>query len=372
MKISNLAPLLVIAVAMAQATVEIPQHHHERFLQDISTLEQELAAWKRSEAGQFALENGFYTEPAAQSGSSAFTTESDASDDENLRRLFLTKLSIAENQKSNPDAILSIDSPFTLMTDAEFEGFVGSSIRESFDTEQDTGIAVNMTTAMEEQERSLKEMATSVDWSTSSACVAPVKNQLNCGACWAFSAIGALESAYCLKTGHLELFSEQQLINCDKYTHACTGGVPSYALQYVMTNGGVCTEAAYPYTSGRTVQPGKCNAVSCPIVNVGIKSVTKVEPNEFLLMVAIAKQPVAVAVVGGNAVWKQYTGGVVESCPTTELDHAVLAVGYDDKSFRLRNQWGSAWGDKGYINLKRAGDQSACGVVNKLNVYPVL
>lgn len=73
-----------------------------------------------------------------------------------------------------------------------------------------------------------------------------------------------------------------------------------------------------------------------------------------------------------NLIWKHYVGDVVESCNSTRLGHAVVAVDFDATSFRLRNQWGSAWGEKGYIRLKQDGTNSACGVVNYFGAYPVL
>jgi C1A family cysteine protease len=213
--------------------------------------------------------------------------------------------------------------------------------------------------------------ATTVDWTTS-GCVAGVKNQGQCGSCWAFSAIGSLESAYCLKYGSLTLLSEQQVTNCDPQSSGCDGGWPSWALSYIKSNGGVCTSASSPYTLGSSGVTGSCST-SCTKKAIKITSVASVTATDAGFATAITKQPVAVAVAAGNPSWKQYTGGVVSSCSTSALDHAVLAVGFDSNSFRFKNQWGTSWGAGGYIQLKRtSGSSGTCGVINRNAVYPVV
>merc|ERR1719317_244481 len=85
-----------------------------------------------------------------------------------------------------------------------------------------------------------------MDWRTQGA-VTPVKNQGQCGSCWAFSTIGTVEGAHAIATGSLVSLSEQNLMDCDSNNNACNGGNPYVALQYIMQNGGVDTEDSYPY-----------------------------------------------------------------------------------------------------------------------------
>lgn len=365
MKIASVTAFLAATAATVAVAIHLPEEHRERFLREQASIEDELAAWKESAAGQYALEHGLIAEET--SGSSKFETSSL----DQVTRFFLTKVSIENAQAQNPDAVLSTDSPFTLMTDEEFAAYVSRSSANGTAFLVDSG---NSTATATDEDGLVggRHLATTVDWTTS-GCVSGVKDQGYCGSCWAFSATGALESAYCLAKGTLTLFSDQQVTSCDSVSSGCDGGWPLWGLNYVKSAGYICSEASYPFTSGDEGVTGTCAASSCSSkTSVTIKSITTVSASETALVTAVTKQPVAVAVAAGNTAFKQYSSGVLSSCSTSTLDHAILAVGYDSTSFKLKNQWGTSWGNNGFINLKRNGASSACSVVNSHNVYPNL
>ncbi|KAL4177032.1 hypothetical protein KRP22_001968 [Phytophthora ramorum] len=206
-----------------------------------------------------------------------------------------------------------------------------------------------------------------VDW-TDSKCMSPIQSQGSCGDCWAFSTAAAIESGQCIKGGQSSLnkYSEQQLTSCDTQNYGCSGGAPVYAMEYVQQNG-LCTEDDYPYTSSDGTA-ASCTT-SCSAVDTGITGYESVDGASDLATV-VAQQPVIVAVASGNNAWKQYTGGVISSCDTSDLDHAVVVVGYTDSEWKIRNSWGEDWGESGYIRLERSSDSTGtCGMYGDMS-YP--
>ncbi|RHZ30210.1 hypothetical protein DYB31_013673, partial [Aphanomyces astaci] len=206
------------------------------------------------------------------------------------------------------------------------------------------------------------------DWSTSK-CNSPITNQGKCGSCWAFATIGTVEYAHCIATGELLDLSEQQLVSCftNGVNRGCDGGSTEQGLDWVQQ--GVCTEQSYPYTSGKG-QTGACQA-SCTKKKLSIGK-TKTTSGESSLLTVLESQPAAVFVESANAVWRNYKGGIVSQCPGAESNHAVVVVGYSDNYFKIKNSWGSQWGDKGYIYLKRGlSDKGVCNMAETIS-YPEL
>uniref|UniRef100_M4B885 Peptidase C1A papain C-terminal domain-containing protein n=1 Tax=Hyaloperonospora arabidopsidis (strain Emoy2) TaxID=559515 RepID=M4B885_HYAAE len=336
----------------------------DQFLQTRSSLESELTTWKQSDAGEFAKTHGFVPAPSMRNFGAA--------EDEELRRLFLTKLLIEEAQAMNPEAVFSIDTPFTLLTEDEFVKFIGESYQRTSGPLTDTSSSVGV------DSNSTVDISTEKDWTTS-GCVVDVKNQGQCGSCWAFAAVAALESAICVAGQPLTPLSEQQLVDCDTTSYACQGGYPGDALDFIKRSGGVCKEQDYPYEAGVTGENNTCQLSSCNPQPVTIREVVAVPESENGLVQAISGRPVAVGVAAGNPTWKQYKGGIVSTCSSTELDHAVLAVGYgglgSSSFFKIKNSWGTQWGEAGYMRLKRGDDTASsgtCGIIGPKSVYPQL
>lgn len=218
---------------------------------------------------------------------------------------------------------------------------------------------------------------TSVDWTTKGA-VTPIKNQEQCGSCWAFSTTGSVEGAWFLKNGTLVSLSEQQLVDCSgpEGNQGCNGGLMDQAFQYIIDNKGITTEAAYPYTAA----DGTCQSAGKPVAATlsGYKDVAA--NSEVALETAIVQQPVSVAVEADQNVFQFYSGGVMDSACGTQLDHGVLAVGYGVDStsgkeyYKVKNSWGADWGEKGFIRLGRGAKfnpSGQCGI-QMIASYPVV
>jgi len=229
----------------------------------------------------------------------------------------------------------------------------------------------------------VESLPDSVDW-VSKGAVTPVKNQGQCGSCWSFSTTGSLEGAFYLKTGTLDSFSEQQLVDCDNRKNGgkdmgCNGGLMDNAFSWIEKNKGLCTEDSYPYESGTTTTAGSCQT-SCDIVSGSdITSFTDVTPkSDEAMMTALSQQPVSIAIEADQKDFQLYKSGVFTGSCGTNLDHGVLAVGYGTSEdgtdfYKVKNSWGTTWGDVGYILLGRGDDfnkgSGQCGMLLQAS-YP--
>jgi C1A family cysteine protease len=233
-------------------------------------------------------------------------------------------------------------------------------------------------------------LPTYVNWIDNGA-VSPVKDQGQCGSCWSFSTTGALEGAYYIKTNKLQLFSEQQLVDCDTLRNGgkdmgCNGGLMDNAFKWIEKNGGLCSELEYPYISGDTTKSGTCNK-GCELVNGSqVKGIVDVPPSDDnAMMNAIYKQPVSVAIEADQREFQLYKSGVFTGACGTNLDHGVLVVGYgiemNNEYYLVKNSWGEYWGKDGYIMLGKGKDPNTnkpynngsgqCGILLQAS-YPVL
>jgi C1A family cysteine protease len=203
-------------------------------------------------------------------------------------------------------------------------------------------------------------LADSIDWVAKGA-VTPVKNQGQCGSCWAFSSTGSLEGALFVATGKLQSLSEEDLVECNTNTdHGCQGGLMDNAFNWVQKNG-IASEKSYPYSSG-SGSAGSCEQKAAVMTITGHTDVPSMD--ETALKAAVSKQPVSVAIEADKSAFQLYRGGVLDSSACgTQLDHGVLVVGYgtDGKDYwKVKNSWGASWGENGYIRMVR--NKNMCGI----------
>ncbi len=206
------------------------------------------------------------------------------------------------------------------------------------------------------------------DW-RSEGGVSVVKDQANCGSCWAFSATAVLESQVMIATGNEMDFSEQQLVDCVMNSYGCNGGNYENAWEYLKLNG-FTLEADYPYEA----ENGECRAAlmdqyisvtGWQYINTDIDSIKQ----------AVMDFGPVSTVIGANDNLKNYTGGCYHDESGTSPNHAVTIVGWDDTvcdpgAWIVKNSWGDDWGDNGYFYIQygdmHIGEYSAIAMYEEI------
>jgi C1A family cysteine protease len=208
--------------------------------------------------------------------------------------------------------------------------------------------------------------ATPIDWRAKGA-VTHVKDQGQCGSCWAFSTTGNIEGQNFLAGHKLTALSEQELVSCDTTDDGCNGGLMDQAFQWLISNrnGVIVTESSYPYVSGGGDAPS-CS-LSGKVPGATISGFQDLPHDEGQMLTWLQSHgPIAVAVDATS--WQTYQGGILSDCESDQIDHGVLVVGYGLSGstgyWIVKNSWASSWGENGYIRVQFGTNQCL------INNYP--
>lgn len=197
-----------------------------------------------------------------------------------------------------------------------------------------------------------------VDWS--GKYTTPVKDQGYCGSCWAFSAAEQIESDSMRTLGTSYILSPEQITQCDRTSAGCRGGWTERAFTYVKNAGGIEQDSDYPYTSYKGVT-GSCSVDSSKFV-IKVNSYSTISGESAMASYVQSTGPLSVCLDAN--LFNSYTGGIMTACGN-QVDHCVQAVGVDASSggyWKVRNSWGTGWGESGYIRLAYGKD--TCAITN--------
>ncbi len=175
--------------------------------------------------------------------------------------------------------------------------------------------------------------------------VTSVKNQGNCGACWAFATMGSYESAILVKLNRSTNLSEQWLVDCRTDAYGCGGGWASF--NFIRNHSGAVMENCYRYTGNE----GQCKGSSCT-KHYPVQDVFNVRNNVQAIKNAVQRYgAVYTTVYAKNREFQSYSGGTYNYDVNQTPNHAVLIVGWDDnrEAWLMKNSWGTRWGESGYM-----------------------
>ena len=207
-----------------------------------------------------------------------------------------------------------------------------------------------------------EHLPTSINWE-GAECIHEVRNQGNCGSCWAFATAGMLADRCCMKGTDEGFLSPQELVSCDKTSHGCSGGWCTWALNYVKKVKGLVHEACYPYKAANAPCPTKCvNEETWKDHKCDCKKYVIVDSQQKI-KTALADGPVTFGFGVCRSFFNYKQGNYKCDCGGAYAGlHAVEGVGFLEEGGKLiwhvKNSWGTAWGMKGYFNIY--ADQ--CGI----------
>jgi len=289
---------------------------------------------------------------AAFDGYNRFWNKTHASTAEKNARF----LNFMENAKKI--AVLNKNSP--LGATFGFTRFSDMSLRE-FKTKMTGFKPKNPTNNERVIKRDVEQPSQNIDW-VAAGKTTPVKNQEQCGSCWAFSATETIESAMLMAGQSPQIGAPQMIVDCDSNDSGCNGGDPAEAMSWIIQQGGQDAESCYPYTA----QDGNCASSQCTPVNK-ISSTSSISQDEGSIYTALQNNG-PLSICCDAEAWQNYNGGILSASQCGDnVDHAIQLTGYSSSQggyWIVRNSWGASWGESGFIWLQYG--QNTCDITSEV------
>lgn len=227
---------------------------------------------------------------------------------------------------------------------------------EEFEETLLNGVTFNTEVLSEEDylQKSKTAAPDAMDWRDT---MGKVKNQGQCGSCWAFAQVGTVEAAWALDGNEKVVLAEQMMLDCG--SGSCQGGSLTGAFNTIIDKEGAALEEDYPYRAS----DGHSCKYEDSMKAASISSYKHVHTDVDSFMDAMASQPIAIGLYV-NSNFQRYSGGIFDdpSCPQNKANHAVIAVAYDtnEGSWTIRNSWGGHWGEDGHIRIVMGKNTCNC------------
>ncbi|XP_039216827.1 cathepsin O isoform X1 [Crotalus tigris] len=209
------------------------------------------------------------------------------------------------------------------------------------------------------------------DWRDKNV-VTEVRNQRECGACWAFSIVSGIESAYAIKRNTLEELSVQQVIDCSYNNYGCNGGSTISALSWLnQTHVKLVRDPKYLFKA----HTGLCHYFKYSDFGISITDYVAYDLSKHedeMMKMLIKWGPLSVVVDALS--WQDYLCGIIQHhCSSGEQNHAVVVTGFDRTGsipyWIVRNSWGHTWGINGYAHVKMGSN--ICGIADSVSAVSV-
>ena len=272
-------------------------------------------------------------------------------EEEALRRsYFMVNMQTAfERNRRNPHAQFGMNN---------YSDVAASDFKVYHSLTRDKRLVQEKMEIMPRSDRAVDASATSVDWRNKGA-VTYVKNQGQCGSCWAFSTTGNIEGQWFLSGNTLVALSEQELVSCDTNDSGCNGGDPSSAYQWLIDNEGgqIATESSDPYESSGGSAPGCYGSGSAGATIISYQALLQDE--SYMASWCAQNGPISICIDASS--FQTYMGGIMTDCEAFSVDHCVLIVGFDASYtipyWIIKNSWGASWGEDGYVRVQMYTNQ---------------
>ena len=293
-------------------------------------------------------------------------------------KIFSDNLDFINDHNTNANATFSM--ALNHFADLSHSEFLSTYVKRTKSETQKRDLDVDVIEQpADDYPKSVSALPTAVDW-RNQKMVTPVKDQGNCGSCWSFAAVGAMESAWLLANHSIAIQSEQQMLDCVySVKDICEeGGDEGDALDWTVKVNGSMSEAAYPYTM-KDASPCKFNrtlSVARFVRHIHVKP----HSDETALATAIVDRPTTIAMDASQRSFQHYEKGVYQDAHCKngmdDLDHAILAVGFGvdtasgENYYIVKNSWGVNWGLAGFFWILKDGSgktANMCGVATDCN-----